>query len=77
MSNKKPPLTDYQKTVYTSEEQELLRLGAHIVSYEYSDDEIEMAKSLIQSIRQLMGEPLLTKEELTLIVNQAKNKAQF
>ncbi len=75
MPNKKPPLTDYQKTVYTSDEQKLLELGAHVIRYEYSNDEVEMAKALIQSLRQLMGKPPLTEEELSLIVEQAKNRS--
>ena len=40
MSKRKPPLTDYQKTTYTLEEQKILKLGAHIIRYEYSEDQI-------------------------------------
>jgi len=75
MSKRKPPLTDYQKTIYTLEEQEILKLGAHIIRYEHSENEIEMAKALIQQLRQLMGKPLLTEEELDSMVERARNKS--
>jgi len=75
MSKRKPPLTDYQKTIYTLEEQEILKLGAHIIRYECSENEIEMAKALIQQLRQLMGKPLLTEEELDSMVERARNKS--
>jgi len=74
MSKRKPPLTDYQKTIYTPEEQEILKLGAHIIRYEYSEDQIEMAKSLIQTIRHFMGQPPLSEEELNSMVERAKNR---
>lgn len=73
MSDKNPPLTDYQKTVYDSGEQELLKLGTHIVHP--GADEVETVISLIQTIRHIMGEPPLTEEELTLIIEQAKNNS--
>ena len=73
MSKRKPPLTDYQKTVYTPEEQEMLKLGAHIIRYDFSDDEIQMAKNLVQKLRRFMGQPPLTEEELNSIVERAKS----
>ncbi len=77
MTDKKPPLTDYQKTVFTSKEQKFLELGAHVVRNKYSEEDIDMAKSLIQTIRRLTGEPPLTEDELDLIIERAKNKTQF
>ena len=75
MSKRKPPLTDYQKTVYTPEEQEMLKLGAQIIRYDFSDNEIQMAKNLVQKLRRFMGQPPLTEEELDSIAEQAKNKS--
>lgn len=76
MTDKKPPLTDYQKTVYTSEEQEMLELGAHIIRYDkYTSDEIEAAKNLIQTVRLAAGQPPLTEEELNMIIERAKNRS--
>ncbi len=73
MSKRKPPLTDFQKTIYTSEEQEVLKLGAHIIKLDYSDDDIERAKELVQAIRQLTGKPPLSEDELNSMIERAKN----
>lgn len=73
MTNRRAPLTDYQKTIYTPEEQEMLKLGAHIIRYDFSDDEIQMAKNLVQKLRRFMGQPPLTEEELNSIVERAKS----
>ncbi len=76
MSNKKPPLTDYQKTIYTPEEQEMLKLGVHIVRRdEFSSDQIEQAKALIQTMRRAIGQPPLTEAELDMLIERAKNRS--
>ena len=75
MTDKRPPLTDFQKITYTPEEQEMLKLGVHIIRYDFSDDEIEMAKNLVQTLRRFMGQPPLTEEQLDSIVERAKNKS--
>ena len=75
MSTKKPPLTDYQKTVYTPEEQEMLKLGAQIIRYDFSSDDIQKAKNLVQVIRRFMGQPPFSEEELNHMVEQARNKS--
>ena len=72
MSDKNPPLTDYQKTFYTPEEQELLKLGVHIVRYDYSESDVERAKNLVQSVRQFMGQSPFTEEELDSIISGLK-----
>jgi len=65
MTDKKPPLTDYQKTVYTPEEQEILELGAHIIRYE----------EFTNDLRRAIGQPPLTEEELDILIEQAKNRS--
>lgn len=76
MPDKKPPLTDYQKTVYTPEEQEMLKLGVHIVRRdEFNSDQIEQAKVLIQTMRRAVGQPPLTEEELDMLIERAKNRS--
>jgi len=76
MTKKKPPLTDYQKTVYTPEEQEILELGAHVIRYDgYTNDQIEAAKNLIQTMRRAVGQPPLTEDELDILIERAKNRS--
>lgn len=76
MSNKKPPLTDYQKTIYTPEEQAMLKLGVHIARHdEFSSDEIKQAKVLIQTMRRAVGQPPLSEEELDMLIERAKNRS--
>ena len=76
MTKKKPPLTDYQKTVYTPEEQEILELGAHIIRYEeFTSSQIQAAKDLIQTMRRATGLPPFTEEELDVLIEKAKNRS--
>jgi len=76
MTDKKPPLTDYQKTVYTPEEQKILELGAHVIRYEeFTIDQIEQAKSFIRIMRHAVGQPPLTEAELDSMIERAKNRS--
>lgn len=76
MTDKKPPLTDYQKTVYTPEEQKILELGAHVIRYdEFTTDQIEQAKAFIQIMRRAVGQPPLTEEELDMLIERAKSRS--
>lgn len=76
MTDKKPPLTDYQKTVYTPEEQEILELGAHIIRYEeFTNNQIKAAKNFIQTMRRAAGQPPLTEEELDILIERAKGRS--
>ena len=64
------PLTDLEKNIYTLEEQELLKEGAHIVRK--GENEEETAKNFIYEIVKLFEGRKLTEEELDEMLAKVK-----